>query len=503
MKKFLIIIVLISFGMAGCYSTHQIPSRDYDNDEYNTGYENDGYNTNDRYNAEVSYQVFYDQLQPYGNWINYPGYGYVWQPNAGMGFRPYETNGRWVSTVEGWAWASNYSWGWAPFHYGRWLNDPRIGWAWVPGYEWAPAWVTWGRYNDYYAWAPLAPGINISIGNSWQAPYDYWSCVPQNRIYQSNLTRYVTRPDRNNIVNNITIINNYNTYNQQNYYNKGPEYQEVERITRRKITPLPIASANSPAATNVNERQIRIYRPSVTNNADVKTAAPARIVTLDEVKILNSRRAGVRGDIQRPSAQPGVTGQLERNNSSLDDKRNDDVNGTSVEGSRRRKIVRPSDNNDGVYNGQQPSNNLPENLARRIIRPQQMPPGDQPVNSERRVIRPQQLPRTTSPANNERPVIGQQQLPPVDQPRRERRIIRPQQLHSDQPVDMERPLMREQQPRENNQRANTGRRMLDDLFQQDNSSQNRPQPVFPNSRNNRQVKISAVKLTTGLINSGR
>jgi hypothetical protein len=51
---------------------------------------------------------------------------------------------------------------------------------------------------------------------------------------------------------------------------------------------------------------------------------------------------------------------------------------------------------------------------------------------------------------------------------------------------MERPLMREQQPRENNQRANTGRRMLDDLFQQDNSSQNRPQPVFPNSRNNRQ-----------------
>src|SRR4030095_4783503 len=59
--------------------------------------------------VEVSYQSFYDQLPPYGNWVNYPGYGYVWIPNAGPDFRPYATNGNWIYTDAGWTWASNYS----------------------------------------------------------------------------------------------------------------------------------------------------------------------------------------------------------------------------------------------------------------------------------------------------------------------------------------------------------------------------------------------------------
>jgi hypothetical protein len=28
----------------------------------------------------VSYQTFYDELSPYGKWVDYPGYGYVWSP---------------------------------------------------------------------------------------------------------------------------------------------------------------------------------------------------------------------------------------------------------------------------------------------------------------------------------------------------------------------------------------------------------------------------------------
>ncbi|HWB62342.1 MAG TPA: hypothetical protein VG603_02445 [Chitinophagales bacterium] len=27
--------------------------------------------------AEVTFQVFYDELSPYGAWVNYPTYGYV------------------------------------------------------------------------------------------------------------------------------------------------------------------------------------------------------------------------------------------------------------------------------------------------------------------------------------------------------------------------------------------------------------------------------------------
>src|ERR1700726_3294310 len=51
---------------------------------------------------DVSYQSFYDQLSPYGQWIDDPHYGYVWLPDAGPDFKPYSTNGHWVYTNEGW-----------------------------------------------------------------------------------------------------------------------------------------------------------------------------------------------------------------------------------------------------------------------------------------------------------------------------------------------------------------------------------------------------------------
>src|SRR5579871_6295154 len=75
----------------------------------------------------VTYQTFYDELSPYGQWIDYPEYGYVWMPNVGPGFKPYATNGQWVYTEDGWTWSSGYNWGWAAFHYGRWFMDPMDG----------------------------------------------------------------------------------------------------------------------------------------------------------------------------------------------------------------------------------------------------------------------------------------------------------------------------------------------------------------------------------------
>jgi hypothetical protein len=53
--------------------------------------------------VSVSFQVFYDQLSPYGTWVNYQRYGYVWVPTAVPGgFRPYATGGHWVYTDDGW-----------------------------------------------------------------------------------------------------------------------------------------------------------------------------------------------------------------------------------------------------------------------------------------------------------------------------------------------------------------------------------------------------------------
>jgi Family of unknown function (DUF6600) len=132
--------------------------------------------------GEISYQTFYDDLDPYGMWMDYPEYGYVWVPDCGPGFRPYSTNGHWVwSDDYEWMWVSDYSWGWAPFHYGRWLYDSYYGWMWVPGYEWSPAWVAWRYGGDYYGWAPLRPGVSIGINfsiGSYNPPIDYWCFTP-------------------------------------------------------------------------------------------------------------------------------------------------------------------------------------------------------------------------------------------------------------------------------------------------------------------------------------
>ncbi len=142
-------------------------------------------------NPEVSYQSFYDQLSPYGQWVDDPNYGFVWMPDVGPDFKPYATNGHWVYTDEGWTWASNYSWGWAAFHYGRWFFQDGYGWMWIPGHEWAPAWVSWRNSPEYYGWAPLGPNIsiNVSFGGGYNPPPHYWNFVPH---------QYVTSPQVNN-----------------------------------------------------------------------------------------------------------------------------------------------------------------------------------------------------------------------------------------------------------------------------------------------------------------
>src|SRR6185436_12975361 len=128
-----------------------------------------------QFGLSVSFQFFYDNLSPYGQWVYHPLYGYIWHPNAERGFRPYRTRGHWVWSDEyEWVWVSDYNWGWAAFHYGRWFYDSYYGWMWMPDYDWAPAWVAWRSGGDYYGWAPLDPGFNLSLSfGSYSPPVDY------------------------------------------------------------------------------------------------------------------------------------------------------------------------------------------------------------------------------------------------------------------------------------------------------------------------------------------
>lgn len=214
----------------------------------------------------ITYQSFYDNLSPYGTWIDYPGYGHVWNPRVDEEFRPYATNGNWIYSNEGWGWESNYSWGWAPFHYGRWIYDDYYGWLWIPGYDWSPAWVTWGFVDNYYCWAPLMPEVSVAgqFGD-WRPHAFYWNVCSRDHIYDRDIWNRMERPERvNEFFGRISIINNFNTTHRNNlYYSKGPERDEVERFTNRKIDPVSFRDVNKINQTQHKGNVVNVYRPAI------------------------------------------------------------------------------------------------------------------------------------------------------------------------------------------------------------------------------------------------
>ncbi len=254
--KYLLILFAISNVFTSCVNNKSF-AQPQPNEEQQLYY-------ND--NNPVTYQNFYDNLSPYGTWINYPQYGHVWSPRLGPDFRPYATNGHWVSTAEGWAWSSQYNWGWAPFHYGRWMYDDLYGWLWVPGYDWSPAWVTWGNVDNYYCWAPLIPGINIGVRfDTWRPHSFYWNACSRERIYDRNLFGVLENRERIEVFQNrVTIINNFNTTQRHNvYYAKGPEEREVERYVKQKITTTPTREVQRVKDVKPMQKEMKVYRPPV------------------------------------------------------------------------------------------------------------------------------------------------------------------------------------------------------------------------------------------------
>lgn len=98
------------------------------------------------YSSTYGYGV--SDLAYYGNYMNVPGYGLMWQPYfTGLGWNPY-MDGAWMWYPGfGYSWVSAYPWGWAPYHSGQWVYVPRYGWLWQPG----------GRF---VAWNVVPPVVN-------------------------------------------------------------------------------------------------------------------------------------------------------------------------------------------------------------------------------------------------------------------------------------------------------------------------------------------------------
>lgn len=238
----------------------------------------------------VSYQTFYDELSPYGSWVNYPGYGYVWSPSV-ADFQPYSTNGYWVSTNNGWSWDSGYNWGWAPFHYGRWFYETGYGWLWVPGYEWAPAWVSWRNSADFYGWAPLAPGMQIGV--SVGVPYEHWNFVDHRYLNDRNLGTHIIDNSRKEVIyNNTTIINNINYTSNKTVYAQGPAVKEVQKYTGQKITPLAVHqhAQPAPAAINNERGEMKVFKPTIRQTKPQEELKPKQVIQYKDLPHNNGNR---------------------------------------------------------------------------------------------------------------------------------------------------------------------------------------------------------------------
>ena len=237
-----------------------------------------------QFSASISFQTFYDDLQPYGTWVEDPDYGDVWIPDADEGFKPYATRGHWVVTRYGNTWVSDYPWGWAAFHYGRWRYDDYYGWEWIPGDEWGPAWVNWRSGGGYYAWAPLAPGISIDIsfGSGYRVPNDYWVCAPQAYICDPHIYNYyVPRTRVVNVINQTTIINNTYIVNNNTRYIAGPRVQDIQRVSRTPVRVYNVGNGSDPRRTVINNNTVNIYRPAVIRNAGNNGNRPRPATVVD------------------------------------------------------------------------------------------------------------------------------------------------------------------------------------------------------------------------------
>jgi hypothetical protein len=234
----------------------------------------------------VRIDYFYDELDPYGEWVWHPRYGYVWSPGAVRDdWRPY-TVGHWIYTNEyGWYWNSHEPFAWAVYHYGRWGYDPYYGWFWVPGDVWAPAWVTWRYSNEYVGWAPIGPGYGryaYGLPVSYGPPVaESWVFVRPAYLTSRNIYNYAV-PVFNL---NIAFLSATTVYRPEFrggvIYNRGIPRDQVVRVTNRPIIVQNVYRTDQRNgrydSAGSGAKPIQVFAPRVAKDA-TPTRPPKRYV---------------------------------------------------------------------------------------------------------------------------------------------------------------------------------------------------------------------------------
>jgi len=403
----------------------------------------------------VNFQVFYDELSPYGQWVDYPNYGYVWVPNVGPGFSPYATNGYWVFTDWGWTWVSDYSWGWAPFHYGRWYIDPYYGPVWIPGNEWGPGWVNWRGSEGYYGWAPMGPGY---YGNDYYSPYNQWTFVRVRDFGSPNINNYYVNNSNNvTIINNTTVINNFvENKNHMGKYNAGPDRKEVEKHLGKTIAPIAIKESNTPGQV-LGKDQLQIYRPVVQkNNASGPKPAPAKITKLKDVKPIAQRTATTqpqninKPDKQQPSQSQHIVQPTIQKPSQLQ-QTNQSQKGEGIK--QQQHPVQP-----GFQKPSQPQQTNPSKKGESVKQPQHnVQPTMQKPSQPQQTNQPQKMEGTKQPQHQEQQNLQkQEQHQQANPPKKDEGLKQSQQAKSPQNKETKKQINNDKErPTEINQKQNT------------------------------------------------
>ena len=368
--------------------------------------------------SRVSFQVFYDALSPYGQWVDYQNYGYAWIPDVGPDFAPYSTDGYWVNTDYGWTWVSDYEWGWAPFHYGRWAYDNYYGWLWIPDTEWGPSWVNWRMADGYYGWSPMEPGLSItlSFGRPYNSYNDHWNFVRDRDFENRDINRYfVDHSDHARIIRNSTVINTtYIDNSRHTTYVTGPAREDVQRVTGRRINPITIQENNRPGKIQ-NNGNLKMYRPQIEKNSRLEQKPqPGRV---ENIK-----------DIKRPAERVGSSKPGEMNHKNSFDNQptqQKGVNPPANVGRSQQENTKPLNNNDQPKNQpqhQQPQIKIP--LDKGVKQQQQV----KPVQQQQQLKQPQQQKpqqqQQQPPQQKQQP--QQQQVTPVNNNQNQQQKIQKQ-----------------------------------------------------------------------------
>jgi hypothetical protein len=230
---------------------------------------------------EFDIDIFYEELEPYGDWFEHPRWGLVWSPNVERDWRPY-SRGYWTYTDEyGWYWESEEPFGWAVFHYGRWIFDEDDGWIWIPDTEWGPAWVIWRWGDDHVGWAPMAPGSRWSSGGDLdydEAFYDgpayfiAWSFVHPRYLTTPGLYRYFApRAQYAFILRRTRHVHGYRRLGRR-VVNVGIDVRRFERTIGRPVERMRLRSVDNPrelrSRRDRGEREVQVFMPRIIQRPD-------------------------------------------------------------------------------------------------------------------------------------------------------------------------------------------------------------------------------------------